>query len=89
MDFCQQIFHTDSLTFLIGKDKFSTLTPLQLKIVNYIEEKGETSAEQIMENIKLSEEEFRREFAGPRHMELLRATKKGDKIFYTLFYKKS
>jgi hypothetical protein len=42
-----------------------------------------------MENIKLSEEEFRREFAGPRHMELLRATKKEDKIFYTLFYKKS
>jgi hypothetical protein len=42
-----------------------------------------------MENIKLSEEEFRREFAGPRHMELLRATKKGDKIFYTFFYKKS
>jgi hypothetical protein len=42
-----------------------------------------------MENIKLSEEEFRREFAGPRHMELLRATKKGDKISYTFFYKKS
>ncbi len=59
------------------------------KFVNHIEEKGGVSAEQIMENIKLSEEEFRREFAAPRHMELLRATKKGDKIFYTLFYKKS
>jgi DNA-directed RNA polymerase subunit RPC12/RpoP len=76
-------------TFLKGKDKLSTLTPLQLKIVNHIEKKGEASAEEIMENIKLSEAEFRREFAVLRHMEILRATKNGDKIFYTLFYKQS
>ena len=72
-------------TFLRGKDKLSTLTPLQVKIVNYIREKGEATAEEIIRNLNLTEEELRREFAVLRHMEILRATKRGDKIFYILF----
>jgi hypothetical protein len=72
-------------TFLKGRDKLSTLTPLQLKIVNYIREKGEASAEEIVKNLNLTEEELRREFAVLRHMEILRGTKKGDKILYILF----
>jgi len=72
-------------TFLKGKDKLSTLTPLQSKIVNYIKEKGEATAEEMIRNLCLTEEELRREFAVLRHMEVLRATKKGEKILYVLF----
>jgi DNA-directed RNA polymerase subunit RPC12/RpoP len=72
-------------TFLKGKDKFSTLTPLQLKIVNYIKEKGEVTIEEMIKNLNLTDEELRREFAVLRHMEILKATKKGEKIFYILF----
>jgi len=72
-------------SFLKGKDKLSTLTPLQLNIVNYLKGKGEATIEEMMENFNLAEEVLRREFAVLRHMEILKATKKGDKIFYLLF----
>ena len=72
-------------TFLKGKDKLSTLTPLQLNIVNYLKGKGEATLEEMMDNLNLTEEELRREFAVLRHMEIVKATKKGDKIFYLLF----
>jgi recombinational DNA repair protein (RecF pathway) len=70
---------------LKGKDKFSTLTTLQQNIVHYIKEKGEVTLEELMENLNLTEEELRREFAVLRHMEVLRATKKEGKILYILF----
>ena len=73
-------------TFLKGKDKLAALTPLQLKLVNYLRQKGEATLEELIENLNLTEEELRRKFAVLRHMEILRATKKGDKIFYILFY---
>jgi len=69
-------------TFLKGKDKLSTLTPLQVRIVDYIRGKGEAAIEEIVTNLNLAEEEFRREFASLRHMEVLRATKKEGKILY-------
>jgi len=72
-------------TFLKGKDKRSALTPQQLKLVNYIEEKKEVTAEEILEDLHLPENEFKREFAVLRHMEILRATKKEEKIYYGLF----
>jgi len=72
-------------TFLRGKDKLSTLIPLQIKIVDYIKGKGEATIEEMVENLNLAEEVLRREFAVLRHMEILKATKKGDKIFYLLF----
>ena len=72
-------------TFLRGKDKLSTLTPLQVEIVNYIREKGEATAEEMIKSLNLTEEELRREFAVLRHMEILRGTKKGYKILYVLF----
>ena len=72
-------------TFLKGKDKLSTLTPQQSKIVNYIKERGETTAEEMIKSLNLTEEELRREFAVLRHMEILRGTKKGDKMLYVLF----
>jgi hypothetical protein len=72
-------------TFLKGKDKLSTLTPLQLNIVHYVRGKGGAAIEEMVENLNLTEEELRREFAVLRHMEVLRATKKDGKILYILF----
>jgi hypothetical protein len=72
-------------TFLKGKDKLSTLTTLQLSIVNYIKKKEGATLEEMIENLNLTEEELRREFAVLRHMEILRATKKEGKILYILF----
>ena len=72
-------------TFLKGKDKLSALTPLQLKIVDYIRGKGGATPEEIGTNLNLTEEEFRREFATLRHMEVLRGTKKDGKIICILF----
>jgi len=72
-------------TFLKGKDRLSTLTPLQLTIVKYIEKKGEATLEELIQNLDLTEQVLRREFAVLRHMEVLRATKKGDRILYILF----
>ena len=72
-------------TFLRGKDKLSALTPLQTKIVDYIRGKREATIEEMVENLNLTEGELRREFAVLRHMEILKATKKGEKIFYILF----
>jgi DNA-directed RNA polymerase subunit RPC12/RpoP len=70
---------------LQGEDKFSVLTGLQCRIVGFIKEKGEATAEEIIENLNLTEQEFKREFAVLRHMEVLRGTKKETKILYTLF----
>ena len=72
-------------TFLRGKDKFATLTPQQLKLVNYLKQKGEATLEELIENLNLAEEEVRREFSVLRHMEILRATKKDGRILYILF----
>jgi len=58
---------------------------LQTKIVDYIRGKGESTIEEMMKNLNLTEGDLKREFAVLRHMEILRATKKGDKIFYLLF----
>ena len=70
---------------LQGQDKFSALTPLQRRMVNYVKEKGDATAEEIMESLNLTEQELKREFAVLRHMEVLRGTKKETKILYTLF----
>jgi len=72
-------------TFLKGKDKLATLTPLQLRLVNYLKQKGEATLEELIENLSLTEEELRREFAVLRHMEILKATKRGDRVYYLLF----
>jgi len=72
-------------TFLQGKDKLSTLTPLQRTIVDYLKGRGEATMQEMVAHLHLTEETLRREFAVLRHMEILRATKKEGKIFYLLF----
>ena len=74
-----------SRSSLQGKDKFSLLTPPQCRIVALIKERGEATAEEIMHVLDLTEQEFKREFAALRHMEVLKATKKETQICYTLF----
>jgi len=71
--------------FLKGKDKLSSLMPSQIEIVNYIKKKAEATMEEIITDLHLTEDEFRREFVVLRHMEVLKAKKKGDRIFYVLF----
>ncbi len=74
-------------TSLKEGERYSALTPRQQNIVNYLKEKREATAEEILRDMGLSEEEWRREFAVLRHMEVLGATKKQGKIFYTMFNK--
>jgi len=70
---------------LQGQDKFSALTSVQRRIADYVKEKGEATAEEITENLNLTAQEFKREFAVLRHMEVLRGTKKEASIAYKLF----
>jgi hypothetical protein len=70
---------------LQGQDKFSALTPVQRRIADYVKGRGDATAEEIMGDLNLTEQEFKREFAVLRHMEVLRGTKKETKILYTLF----
>ena len=72
---------------LQAQDKFSALTPVQRRIADYVKEKGEATAEEIIEHLNLTEQEFKREFAVLRHMEVLRGTKKEAIIVYRLFDK--
>jgi tRNA-Thr(GGU) m(6)t(6)A37 methyltransferase TsaA len=70
---------------LQGNDKFAALTPGQRRIVDYIRAKGEATVEEVMEHLGLTAEEFKREFAVLRHMEVLKGLKKGPIVVYTLF----
>jgi hypothetical protein len=70
---------------LQGNDKFSALTPGQRRIVDYVRAKGEVTVEEVTGHLSLTEEEFKREFAVLRHMEVLKGLKKGPIVMYTLF----
>ncbi len=72
-------------TSLQGQDKISSLTPLQRRLVEFVKRKGEASAREIMEELKLSEQDFKREFAALRHMEILKGRKKETGVVYTTF----
>jgi hypothetical protein len=72
-------------TFLKGKDKLSSLMASQIEIVNYIRKEAEATLEEIIMDLHLTEEEFRREFVVLRHMEVLKAKRKGERIVYVLF----
>ncbi len=74
-------------TSLKEGDRYSALTPRQQDIVNYIKEKEQATLEEILRDLCISEGEWGREFSVLRHMEVLGATKKEGKIFYTMFNK--
>ncbi len=62
------------------------LTPRQQRLYDLVKERGEVPLEEAVRHLNLnSEDELRREFAPLRHMELLRACKKDDRILLILF----
>jgi hypothetical protein len=61
------------------------LTPLQQKLYNLVQERGEVPILEAAALLGLTEDQLRREFAPLRHMEMLRGFKKDDIIHLTLF----
>lgn len=62
-----------------------TLTPRQEQLYNLIKDNKEIPFPEAARRLNLTEEEVRHEFATLRHLELLRACKRGDLILLTLF----
>jgi hypothetical protein len=62
-----------------------TLTPLQQKLFDLVQERGEVPMAEAATFLGLTEDELRREFAPLRHMEMLRGCKKDNLILLTLF----
>ncbi|MBM4274779.1 MAG: DeoR family transcriptional regulator [Deltaproteobacteria bacterium] len=56
------------------------LTATQQRFYDLVKEQGEISMAEAVQALNLSEADLRREFATLRHLELLRACKKGDLI---------
>lgn len=61
------------------------LTASQRRFYDLVKEKGEIAMAEAARALKLSEADLRRDFATLRHLEMLRACKKGDLILITLF----
>lgn len=61
------------------------LTAEQEQILDLIKKNGPLTAEEICTKLTLNSDEFRRNFATLRHMELARGFKREDQVFYTLF----
>ena len=61
------------------------LTDVQRKIFDLIKAEGPLSLDRILTHLGISEEEFRRNFATLRHMELAKACKIEGQIRYTRF----
>jgi predicted ArsR family transcriptional regulator len=61
------------------------LTIEQQKIFDIIKTRGPLTLEQICADLGISEEEFRRNFATLRHMELAKGCKVEGQVCYTLF----
>lgn len=70
---------------LKGRDKLSELTPMQRRIVEYVRAKGEVTAKEMTDQLGLTEDDFKGEFAVLRHMEVLKGVKKGPIVMYALF----
>lgn len=73
--------HSAKNTSLISEG----LTAEQEKILDLIKKNGPLTAEEICTKLTLDSNEFRRNFATLRHMELARGFKREDQVFYTLF----
>ena len=62
-----------------------SLTPLQEHLLSLLKEKGPLTEREICKALEISADEFLTNFATLRHMELARAFKKNDQVFFTLF----
>lgn len=70
---------------LRGKDPVQQLSPLQARIVEFLRERKEAGIDELAAALGIAEPELRREFAALRHMEIVKATKRGDEVLVTLF----
>lgn len=61
------------------------LTAEQQEILDLIKNKGPLTAERICAELSINSNEFQRNFATLRHMELARGFRKGEQVYYTLF----
>ncbi len=61
------------------------LTPLQQRLYDLVKAAGEIPLAEVCRQLGLEEAALRHEFATLRHLELLRACKRGDVIHLTLF----
>jgi ribosome-binding protein aMBF1 (putative translation factor) len=61
------------------------LTPLQQELYDLVKKKGAIPIQEAADQLGLSEEGLRREFATMRHLELLRGQKQGQQVLITLF----
>jgi hypothetical protein len=67
----------------LGQSGESGLTELQKKIYRIIEEQGKISKEELLAVVKIKPEKSEQQFAIPRHCELIRTFKEGDKVYFT------
>ena len=65
----------------------STLTPVQMKILEFLKAEGPMTPETLLAKLEVDLEisELQREFASLRHMEKARAKKNGDKVLWRLW----
>lgn len=65
----------------------STLNPVQTEILELLEESGGMQPQDLQARLggDLSFEEVQREFSALRHMEKVRAEKRGDRVFWRLW----
>lgn len=61
------------------------LTPLQEKILQIINDRAPITMEEICKELRITETDFKTNFASLRHMELARAYKQGDRVCYVPF----
>ena len=61
------------------------LTAEQQELFDLIKKRGPLTVEEICTELSIDSNEFRRNFATLRHMELARGFKKGEHVYYTLF----
>ncbi|AEG14891.1 hypothetical protein G7K71_01145 [Desulfofundulus sp. TPOSR] len=69
----------------LGQTGTAGLTPLQKRIYEYIKEKGKATKEELASTFNLPQWELEKQFAVLRHCELVRATKEGQQIYFTLW----
>jgi len=65
--------------------KGDSLTAEQQEILDLIRKNGPLTAEAICTELSMNSNEWQRNFATLRHMELARGFKRGDQVYYTLF----
>lgn len=68
-----------------GLEGTDGLTELQKEIYGYIQEKGKATRAELIEGFQLPAPEVDKQFAIPRHCQLLKGKKEGDAMYLVLW----